>query len=189
MSILGAFLRDETEALFMHFFNVVPPFWLVTDLLKALVKARLAEILMYDILTLNPIEVILNMVWRAVLTITETLFSLERFRASRACPSNKSRLDQDIILQPVSISVKFFDEIECSLTAGAVPELYLGHITGTFDGELGQKCRAFLLLCKLDQSLTICFTDEHRWNTNASASTIVSHDDIGDILNSAVDNY
>ena len=108
----GACRRNESKTLRMHLLNIVPPHWLMIILFDHLVDTMLSEILVNDIFTLNFMELVFDVIWSTVKTITEALILLEVSRASRTSPRHKTRRYINISLQLVCISIKLFDEVE-----------------------------------------------------------------------------
>ena len=109
---LGACRRNESKTLRMHLLNIVPPLWLMIILFDHLVDTMLSEILVNDIFTLNFMELVFDVIWSTVETITEALILLEVSRTSRTSPRHKTRRYINISLQLVCISIKLFDEVE-----------------------------------------------------------------------------
>ena len=122
------------------------------------------------------------MVGRTVESVAEALFRLELSRASWAAPRHKSWRDVDVFFQLVRVPVELFDKIERSLVVGTVPEFYIDHIFFLLHSEFCRERSCLHRLRKLDEALTLAFADEHRWDTQTQACSIVAHDNILDIL-------
>ena len=99
----------------MHLLHVIPPFGLLVDLAQVVVQAVLSEVFEDDILTSNPIEIILYVVRCTVLSIGEALFVFKFLCASWAAPSDKAWLNLNVTCKLVSVFVELFDEVEGTL--------------------------------------------------------------------------
>ena len=96
----------------MYLLDVIPPLWLMITLFDHLVDTMLSEILVNDIFALNFMELVFDVIWSTVETITEALILLEVSRASRTSPRHETRRNVYITLQLVRISIKFFDKVK-----------------------------------------------------------------------------
>lgn len=172
----------------MDLLHVVPPLRLIASVLRDLVDARLAEIFEDDVTALDAVEIVLDMVGRAVRTMEEAFIRPEVVSAHRATPCHKPRRDVDISGKLVSIFIKLLDEVESKLVIRTVPELNIDRSAFLFDCKLGRECRALLLFGKLNETLTFAFADKHGGNSDSSAGSIVTHDNIGHILNLVIDD-
>lgn len=90
-----------------------------------------------DILALNTIEIISDMVGRAVSSIEEAFILLELFSADGAAPCDKPRRNIDVSFQLVGVLVELLDEVESELVVRTVPELDVNIVAFLFDRELG----------------------------------------------------
>ena len=95
----------------MNLLDVVPPFGLMIILRDHFVDTRLSEVLVNNITTRNSMELVFDMIWGAVFTITEALFLLEVCGASRTAPRDKTWLNINISLQLVRISIELLNKV------------------------------------------------------------------------------
>ena len=96
----------------MYLLDVIPPLWLMITLFDHLVDTMLAKVLVNNISTRNFMELIFDVIWGAVFSITETLLSLKVSCTSRTSPRHETRRNVYITLQLVRISIKFFDKVK-----------------------------------------------------------------------------
>lgn len=128
------------------------------------------------------------MVGCTIFAIGEAFFILEFLGARGASPSDKSWLNLDIASELVGILVKLLDEVEGTLVVRAVPDFDVGPFALLLDGKLCGKRGTTLFLCKLDEHFAISLTDEHRRDSDARSSSVITHDDIGHILDPMVND-
>ena len=74
-------------------------------------QARLSQILVDNVLPLDPMEIIFNMIWRTIFSTRKTLFFLEGLITPGAAPSHKAWLYGDILVETMGILIKLFDEV------------------------------------------------------------------------------
>ena len=96
----------------MYLLNIIPPLRLMTTLFDHFVDTMLSEVLINDIFTRNFMELVFDMIRGTVETIAEALFLLEVCCASWTTPRHETRRNIYISLQPVCISIEFFDKVE-----------------------------------------------------------------------------
>ena len=97
MSIFRASFRDEAKAFLVDLFHVVPPQVLLSLVGDDIMDARLSQVFIDDILSINSMEIIFDVVWSAVFSIGEAFILSELEIASLAAPSDIARFDVDII--------------------------------------------------------------------------------------------
>lgn len=85
------------------------------------------------------------------------------------------------------ILIEFFYKVERTLVVRTVPDLNINYVFLLLHSKFSGECCSKPLLCKLNENFSIGLSNEHGRDTDASARSVVTHNDTCYIFHSGVD--
>ena len=163
----------------MHLLDITPPFELFIILLERVPKADLAQVFQDDVLTF---DVGIGRLNSAVLATAEAVILQVLFVAVCAFPEHIARFEDHFVTKLLLNLAEVLEEIDGAIRRRCEPEvdvdvLVLGHHKLAHEDH-GLALLVTSLLVPFNELLSVVLSDQHRWDTNTTTSSIVAHENL-----------
>ena len=163
----------------MHLLDITPPFELFIFLLKRVPKADLAQVFQDDVLTF---DVGIGRLNSAVLATAEAVIFQVLLVAVCAFPEHITRFEDHFVTKLLLNLAEVLKEIDGAIRRRCEPEvdvdvLVLGHHELAHEDH-GLALLVTSLLVPFNELLSVVLSNQHRWDTNTTTSSIVAHENL-----------